>query len=406
MSEAASLSRRMFVGMLLAASLAPLGSTMIAVALPLIGDDLGLDRPTLTQWLATTYLVISLLFQPSGGRLGDRIGHRRNMMLGMSIYGVGTIIGFVDGRLPALVAARVSMAFGTALMVPSAVAQIRASVDPAKRSNAFGAFGASMGLAAAFGPLLGGELTQAFGWRSIFIAPLPQIALAAMMLRGAASEPPPPREAFNWRVDLALFDSSVLRRRHFAAGGIISAFNNLAMYALLFQLPMFFASIHPGTVAPMGRSLMALMLAMVVCSPLGARLANHVGARLTVTIGVLMELAAIYLFQDLPAMGTPAEAMPALALLGGGLGMCVAPGQTAAMNSAKVEEAGIAAGMLSTLRYLGGVAGIGVLGLLLEDSEGAVDLAQHARPIPVYACALLVSLTAAQFLPGRTDPPA
>lgn len=443
-----ALPGRALFGILLAASLAPLGSTMIAVALPSIGADLHLPSAQLTQWLATSYLIVSMAFQTSGGKLGDRIGHRRNLNIGMVIYAAGGVLGFAVADLPALVVARIAMAAGSALMLPSALAQIRVRMDPERRGRAFGYFGAAMGVAAALGPLLGGELVQRFGWRALFIAPLPQLALAAVLVRampvdnaatagdarggfdfvgsgllalgtglGAAGlgshGPQAPvlvavglaalvgfvvweRRASDPIVDLRLFGKPV-----FTAGGAVIALTNLAMYALLFQLPIYFQRVHPGAAAELGRTLMAMMVAMVVCSPIGARLADRIGPRATVTTGVLLALVAVSRFTALTSMRMPRDAVVGLVLLGAGIGLVGAPSQVSAMNVVEPEEAGAAAGVFATLRYVGGVLGIAILGFLLGAEAREADISRHLLSLPFYAGALLLALVAARFLPGH-----
>src|SRR6187401_268436 len=83
--QADSLPRSALTGMLLAASLAPLGSTMIAVALPSIGRDIGAEAADLTTWLVSTYLITSIVLQSPGGKLGDLIGHGRALVVGLSL---------------------------------------------------------------------------------------------------------------------------------------------------------------------------------------------------------------------------------------------------------------------------------------------------------------------------------
>src|SRR5690349_17742333 len=95
------------VGMMLAAALAPLGSTMVAGALSAIGQDLGAGDAELTQWLVSSYLIASIALQSPGGKLGDRIGHRNAMLLGLALVGAGSTLGFAIADLRALAAARV-----------------------------------------------------------------------------------------------------------------------------------------------------------------------------------------------------------------------------------------------------------------------------------------------------------
>ena len=183
------ISLMFYCGMFLAASLSPLGSTMIAVALPSIGSELGVESGELTQWLVSSYLIVAIAIatMSPGGKLGDRIGHRRSLIIGMTIYGAGSIVGFSLANLPSLAFARIAMAAGGAMSVPATMALLRNLVPPERRARTFGYFGSVMGTAAGIGPLVGGELTALFGWRSVFIANIPVILLAYFLIRRSTS---------------------------------------------------------------------------------------------------------------------------------------------------------------------------------------------------------------------------
>ena len=92
--------------MFLAASLSPLGSTMIAVALPSIGSELGVGSGVLTQWLVSSYLIVGIATMSPGGKLGDRIGHSRCLLIGMGIYGAEISAKFSGGRPQSLLMAK------------------------------------------------------------------------------------------------------------------------------------------------------------------------------------------------------------------------------------------------------------------------------------------------------------
>lgn len=431
-------------GMMLAAALAPLGSTMIAVALPAIGHDLDASDAVLTQWLVASYLIASIALQSPGGKLGDRIGYRSALRLGLGLVAAGSTLGFFVTDLRLLALARVLMASGGAAVVPAAMALVRNRIPPERRARAFGYFGACMGLAAAIGPLVGGELTQIFGWRSIFAANLPVVLLAMALMRSfgrdtrSRSSGPPTRFDFvgcallgvgltavvvalrlgaagiwvalagaamlivfpfwEGRVASPVVDLRLFRSAAFRAGGLIVGLQNLAMYALLFQLPIFFSQVRAIDAGEIGRTLLAMTLAMMVASMAGGRLSEKLGARLQVTLGSLLALAGLWWFRDFNGIHTPLDVLPGLVLIGLGLGLSSAPSQAAAMGSARPESAGMAAGTLSTLRYVGGVAGIAVLGALLNN---AADPASHQATIFVYGGALIAAALSALALPGR-----
>jgi EmrB/QacA subfamily drug resistance transporter len=435
----------LFTGMFLAAALSPLGSTMIAVALPSISSELGVPGGALTQWLVASYLIAGIAAMGPCGKLGDVIGHRRGLMIGMSVYAAGSALGFLVATLPALALARITMAVGGALVVPSTMALLRNAVPEARRPRAFGMFGAVMGTAAAVGPLLGGELTAHFGWRAVFVANLPVILVAFALIRlaGPVAIPDPverrPRFDIEGSVLLAaaltvivaasrmhgagvpwialvgvvlfaafvvwerraaapVVDLRMFARRAFAAGNAVVGLQNLAMYALLFQLPIFFEQvrgIHSGST---GRALIGMMIAMVVLAPVGGRLSERFGARPIAFLGCFVSLVGMFVIADFSKLAVPADALLGLILIGAGLGLATSPSQSAAMSAVHRSQAGMAGGALSTSRYLGGVLGISVLGALLASNPGVVS---HHTAAVCYMAALALAAIAALMLPGK-----
>jgi MFS family permease len=433
-------------GMMLAASLAPLGSTMMAVAVPAIASDLGRSDTEITQWLVAGYLITNIALQSPGGKLGDLISHTRALLLGLAMAAAGSAIGYALAELPALVVARVLMAAGGAATVPAAMAILRNSMPHERRARAFGFFGACMGIAAAVGPLVGGALMKWLDWRAVFAANLPVIAISMALLVLSRRLPanaanPGPRPKFDWlgslligaglgavlvalrlptwvaiwvglggaallalfawyerRVAAPVVDFTLFKRTAFFAGGTTIALQNLAMYAMLFQLPIFFDKVRGLEHGAIGPALLALTLAMVAASVIGGRLSERIGARLQVLVGSLLALGGLWWVHDFSRIQTPLDVIPGLLLMGTGIGLSSPPAQAASMSAAPKEQSGMAGGVLSTMRYMGGVAGIAALGALLTD---AGDTASHGAPVIVYASALIAAAALSLLLPGR-----
>ena len=173
---------RGLAGALMTASLMPLNSTMVAVAVPSIGRSVGHGPAAVTQALVATYLIAAIALQSPGGKLGDRLGHWRVLTLGQAAVGAGAILGFFAPNLATLAGARILMATGGALAVPATLALLRVSLPAERRGRAFGTFGAVMAMAAALGPIVGGVLVDAFGWEAVFVANVPVIAVAAILV--------------------------------------------------------------------------------------------------------------------------------------------------------------------------------------------------------------------------------
>ena len=397
-------------GLLLASAQAPLGSTMIAVALPSISHALGSDLGVTTSLLVTSYLIVNIVGQSPGGKLGDVLGHALTVRLGMILYAAGALTGLVAERLGLLVVSRATMALGGALVVPATMALLRVHVPAERRGRVFGMVGATMGLSAAIGPPLGGEIVTRFGWRGIFAASLPFLVVAAVLVWvSPLPHDPNARRAtfsefagrFDWagsglfaaglaalvvgsklggaarlgalagsfvlivtfvfwelRSKDPVLDVRLFRKRGFSAGSSGIALQNFAMYGLIFELPQFFTALRGATAKDVGHLLFVMMLAMFVTSPLGGRLADRFGSRVAALAGAVPLLAGLLLLSRIGTFQTPRDAAPALAILGIGIGLSGAPLQAAAMASATAKEAGMAAGATSTMRYVGGVLSI------------------------------------------------
>lgn len=443
-------TRRLLVALALSAALAPLNSTMIAVALPAIGRAFGHAPATLAHALVTSYLVASITLQAPGGRLGDLVGHRRALTIGQWIFLAGSAVGAIAPELVTLVVARIIMACGGAIIVPAATALMRVELPPERRGRAFGMFGAAMGIAAMLGPLVGGALESRFGFRALFAANVPVLlASAALAARRSpavtapSSAPPrPARARFDVTgtlllaaalgaivvgaklggaarvavmaagalllVPLALHarrtpepvvDLTLLRIPALLAGALLVALHNLGMYALLFMLPTTLERLFALNASGTSRIVVAMMVSMVVAAPIAGRLADRVGARALALTGCVVVVGGMAMLRLTP-LDAPTRLLVPLLLLGVGMGLAASPSQAAAMSAAPVERSGAAAGLLSTMRYLGGVVGILVLAAVARDGTGAEDaITELHHAVDVFLIAVVAATVAAAALP-------
>lgn len=425
------LTPRRFTGLALAALLAPLNSTIIAVALPSIAGTFDSSPAVVTRWLVTGYLVVSIVAQSPAGKLADLWGFSRVLTLGRALFGIGALLAALSPSLTVLGTGRVLMALGGALSIPTVFAQLRRSVPLAKRGRIFGIFGAVMGAAAAAGPVVGGFLTTRFGWHSVFVLNVPVVLLSFLLEPPERREDEPARRtsAFDFsgsallgiavlflvaavdraslmfaaaaivaliafvlrelRANDPVLDVRLFRNAPFAAGGAMVALQNLAMYSMLFLLPFFLAQ-GGGAPSRTGAMLLFFTAAMVLAAPIGGRLSDAIGARIVAFSGAIIATSGAALFV---IMGEPAL-IPTLVVMGAGIGISGSPSQAAALSAVPASHAGVASGALSTLRYIGGVIGSGLVALLAGGG-----LAHDARLI-VFPAVLLASAFAALWLPG------
>src|SRR6266852_2636106 len=152
--------------------------SIVNIALPAIGRDLRATESGL-QWTVDAYTLVLASFLVLAGSTADRVGRRRVFQLGLAAFGLGSLLCGLAPGIGALIAARALQAIGGTMLNPVAMAIIANTfLDPAERVRAIGVFGSMSGLALALGPILGGALVDAFGWRSIFWINVPIVAAA------------------------------------------------------------------------------------------------------------------------------------------------------------------------------------------------------------------------------------
>lgn len=389
---------RLIAAVAIAAGLTPLNSTMIAIALPAISADFAVAAATVTAWVVTGYLVAVMSCQIPAGTVADRIGYARALDVGRWLFAAGTLAGLFAPALPLVVAGRLLMAAGGALMVPTAMALLRVSVPLERRPSAFGAMGAVMGTAAALGPAVGGFFTARFGWRSLFLVNLP-LLLASWLLqpRGLSAAPTPPPRAGG-----PLIDFQFLRIPVYAGGAGIIGLQNLAMYALLFQVPFLYGASSDAGTSRLGLVMMAMTATMAAFSPVGGRVAESIGVRRVTFAGGVAGAVGIALLTQLATAGSLAGLAVGLLLVGLGLGLSTGPSQAAALSAVDPRQSAMASALMQMMRYGGGIAGTGILSVAL--AGGAGNPARHAVALWCFAGAFAASAGCALLLPRKEHP--
>ncbi len=443
--------RPILVVVALGTMLVPLNSTMIAVVLPDAMDEFNVGV-TQASWLVTGYLIAMASLLPVTGKLGDRVGRRRLVLSGLALFGISSIAAALAPDLWSLLVFRVLQAVAGALILPNGAALIRQVVPEGRRGAEFGIIGATVGIAAGAGPPIGGVLAELAGWRSIFyvnlVLVLPALFLGVRWIpAGIASLS---RTRFDVagavmlpliligatliltfsrgdvsKLALALGGAAVvgasvvfvrwerghsdpvvqprlLRRREFSAAAFGIGFSSLAMYALLLSVPLLLAQRGGSSSLDAGVVLIALSAAAIVVSPFGGRLADRFGRRLPTTAGlVLLTLGALPLAVIGVEISLPAL-VGALLVAGVGLGLSTPGLHTTSVESVEAREAGAAAGVFSTSRYLGSILGAALLAGLL--GAGRSDPGGLGLVFVMVVAAALVATAASLGLRARPQP--
>ncbi|KAB1647051.1 MFS transporter [Pseudoclavibacter sp. CFCC 14310] len=376
--------------------------TLINVALPQIGIDLDADTGGLA-WVVDAYSVPLAALLLVSGLLGEHIGHRTVVLIGMLIFASASAACGLAPTIIALVGARMIQGVGAALMLPGTLALlVEVSSDESTRTRLVGVWAAVGGAALPAGPLLGGILVQWAGWRSVFWLSVPVIALALIPVLAlqtparpqrsgrSRQSPPQPRQTDAVRLGLASFVAGLM---------------NLCALGGLFLLTQNLQIVHHLDALAAGLMLLPAMLPLPLLGAPAAWLATHIGTWRTSAIGALIAavgMAGISWCLSANASNHVGLAL-FLALWGAGLGV-LTPAIVASALKATPAAPGLASGASNTARQAGGALGIALFAAVagsasspeFTDRSAAVFIAATSALVLASAICLTTSRTTAQ----------
>ena len=166
-----------------------LDTTIVNVGLPAIGR--GLDTGTRRlEWTVDAYTLVLASLLISSGALADRFGRRRVFQIGLAVFGAASLVCALAPSIGVLTAARAVQGVGASMLSPVALAiVVNAMPDPKERARAIGVWASVFGLSMAAGPVTGGALVEALGWRSVFWVNAPVIVPPCCSARGSCRSP-------------------------------------------------------------------------------------------------------------------------------------------------------------------------------------------------------------------------
>jgi len=367
-AAAPPLTRPGVIGIAAAAGLVPLNSTMIAVALPSIADEFDISVGRVSV-LVTVYLIAMLLGQPLAGRLSDRIGARRSVNVALVGFAAFSVICAASGNFGLLVGARAGQAAFASALAPSVQSLLTTSTSAAERGRMFGILGSVLGVGAASGPLIGGGLTEFFGWQAIFLVNLPVVAVALVVsMRVGTSSSGGGNPSMRPEQGPS---TARIANRVFVASFSAQAFSTQGQYTLLLLTPIILAARGWGS-GSIGLVLSALTVGMILFGPAGGRVGDRFGRRLPVLVGMIVAFAAMVALLTAGTDVAPFVLVSALMAFGIGLGVAVPNFMTAALGSVPETRVGSAAGILSMSRYVGSITtSLAVTAFVTTDADGS-----------------------------------
>jgi EmrB/QacA subfamily drug resistance transporter len=415
---------------------------IVNVALPSIKVDLGLSEGGL-QWIVIAYGLMLGGFLLLGGRLGDLLGRRTILLAGLGLFTGASLLAGLAGSTGLLIGARALQGFGAALIAPSALSILAVTfTEGTERNWALGIFGAIGGSAATVGVIASGLLTDGPGWRWIFFINVPVgavlISLGARLLADDRQAVRSRRfDAFGastvtagllllvyglnrgvsqgWAsaTTLALFAGAAallatfarvesrsrsplvpfaaLRNRTMVAADLAAFllfgafFSFIFLVSLLLQQMLHYSPTKTG-LAWLATSVTGFLAAGIA----GARLVSTFGVRRLLIVGLSLSALGLLWLARVPAGARyVADVLPALLLLGVGIGICAPSVQIGALSGVKSGAEGLASGLVETMREIGGAVGIAAVSTVLVARSG------HAGALGGFRSAFVVTVVMA-----------
>jgi DHA2 family integral membrane protein (MFS transporter) len=402
-----------------------LDNTILNVALRTIQEDLDASQSEM-QWAVDSYALVFAGLLITWGVLGDRLGRKRVLLIGMLTFGATSALCSFAQNSTQLILFRALMGIGAAAVQPQTLSIIQNVFEPHERAKAIGIWAGASGMAIALGPIAGGALLKYFWWGSVFLVNVPIVVVgvvAIIFLVPESKNPNPGRldpagvvlsivalvllvygiieggNSNDWVslnslgaivagvALLALFiwlqkrsthptiDVTLFKNRHFSAGcGTISV-TFFALMGSTFYLAYFLQAVRGYTPLAAGIALIAVAGAVMLVSPFSSRLSNRFGPNVVSATGMVCFGGAMIGYAVVGQHTDQWVIEVLMVLFGVGMGLVMGPSTNAVMSAVPREKAGTGSAVNNTVRQTAGALGVAVLGSIL-----AVTYRSHLGP--------------------------
>ncbi len=420
----AGLKRVSLIILTLSSFLTPFAVSSVNIALPSIGKEFAMDAISLS-WVPSAYILSSAALLVPFGRVADLYGRKKVFNYGVLTYTVSSFLLALSYSAGMVIGLRVAQGIAAAMIFAPGVAILTSVFPDGERGRVLGINIAAVYIGLSLGPVLGGFLTQHFGWRSLFIFNVPLglmiLFLTFWKLKGEWAESK--GEPFDfigaavygltlisimygfsllpdvkghgmilfgilgifalikWEVSVKhpLLNVDLFRKNAvFAFSNLAALINYSATFAVSFLLSLYLQYIKGLTPQEAGLILIAQPTLQAICSPIAGRLSDKVEPRMVASVGMALTLLGLFSFVFLSQGTTVGFIILNLALLGLGFGLFSSPNTNAIMSSVNKRYYGVASATLGTMRMVGQMFSMGIAMLIFSIYIGKVQIAfQH-----------------------------
>jgi EmrB/QacA subfamily drug resistance transporter len=413
-----TMRRRLGLGtLLLVLFLTFMDNTVISVTLANVQSTLHTGISQL-QWVINGYALVFASFMLLFGTLGDQLGRKKVMLSGVVLFCIGSVVAAVASNADTLIGGRVIMGLGAAASEPGTLSMIR-HLYPAKRARAkaLGIWAGVSGLALAMGPLIGGVLVGLYSFRAVFWF---NLFFGLVALVGAAVILPESANAIRFRLDFAGFllgagalaaasfaiiqgetagyrnpridilfaaslllavffvfyertaahpilDVSFFKRSAFAGCNVVAFCTYFGTFSIFFFVALYLQDVGTSSGYQTALDFVPMAGAMILASVFAGRWVARSGPRLPMTVGCALAGIGIILTEVVLTPNSGLSTLGwALPIAGAGFGIAIVPVTSTALSSIPADHSGMAASATNTSRELGAVAGVAVLGSLVN----------------------------------------
>ncbi|MFJ2828599.1 MFS transporter [Streptomyces sp. NPDC087263] len=396
-----------------------LDALVVAAALTTIRQDLGASIEQL-EWTVNAYSLSFAMLLLTAAAIGDRWGRRRTFAAGLALFSVASVACALAPSVPWLIAARTFQGIGAAAVMPLAMALLGAAFPPERRGWAIGIFSGLTGLAVLSGPMIGGAVTEGLAWQWIFWINVPVGAIAIpLVLRRIPESQGADRQvdlrgtalitlavlgvvwavvrgetagwaslevigafalgtllllaflAWEHRARQPMVPLSYFRIRAFSAGNAAGFFLTAALFGAVFFLAQYMQVAFGSGPMKAGLQLLPWTATLFLVAPVSGRLVDRIGERpLAVTGLTLQAVGMLWISQVTGGSVQYPELVLPLIVAGCGVSMAMPATQSASVGALPREAVGIASGIYSMMRQLGGVVGVAVLAAVFAAAGG------------------------------------